>query len=255
MARAIAFALMLAFAAPSAARESFVTGLSTEEIALTANFSGSELFVFGAIRRDAPVPPDAGPLDIVITIKGPPNPVTVRRKERRFGIWINTESVDVRAAPSFYAIATTGPLDELLTETERLRFQIGMDQAVRKVTGHPTIEDTSSFTEAVVRLREEQRLYEVLDGGVSVAEETLFQTRIAMPANIVEGVYKAQFFLVRDRGVVSTTETDIVVEKTGIERWVYNLSRQRPLAYGIMSVLVALLAGWLAAAAFRLIKR
>ena len=194
-----ALVLALALASPVLAEETFVTGLSTEEIALTANFSGSELFVFGAIRRDAPIDPAADPLDIVITIKGPPNALTVRRKERRFGIWINTESVDVRDAPSFYAIATTGPLRDLLTETERLRFQIGMDHAVRKVSGHPTLDDTSSFTEAVVRLRENQDLYEVLDGGVSLAEETLFQTSIAMPANIVEGIYKAEFFLVRDR--------------------------------------------------------
>lgn len=250
-----AFALILALALPAKAEETFVTGLSTDEIALTADFTGSELFVFGAIRRDAPIDPDVDPLDIVITIKGPPNPLTVRRKERRFGIWINTESVDVRDAPSFYAIATTGPLREILTETQRLRFQIGMDQAVRKVEGHPTLEDTSSFTEAVVRLREKQDLYEVLDGDVSLAEETLFQARIAMPANIVEGDYKAEFFLVRDRTVISTAETEIVVQKAGIERWIFNLSQQRPLAYGIMSVLVALLAGWLAAAAFRLIKR
>jgi uncharacterized protein (TIGR02186 family) len=250
-----ALVLTLALAAPAAAQESFVTGLSADEIALTADFSGSELFVFGAIRRDAPIPPDAPPIDIVITIKGPPSPLTVRRKERRFGIWINTDSVDVRDAPSFYAIATTGPLTELLTETERLRFQIGMDQAVRKVGGHPTLEDTSSFTEAVVRLREKQALYEVLDGGVSLAEETLFQTRIEMPANIVEGIYRAEFFLVRDMEVVSTAETEIVVQKAGIERWIYNLSRQQPLAYGILSVLVALIAGWLAAAAFRLVRR
>ena len=95
----------------------------------------------------------------------------------------------------------------------------------------------------------------MLDGGVSLAEETLFQTSIAMPANIVEGIYKAEFFLVRDREVISSTTTDITVQKAGIERWIYNLSRQQPLIYGIMSVLVALLAGWLAAAAFRLIKR
>ena len=213
-----ALVLALALASPALAEETFVTGLSTEEIALTANFSGSELFVFGAIRRDAPIDPAVDPLDIIITIKGPPNALTVRRKERRFGIWINTESVDVRDAPSFYAIATTGPLRDLLTETERLRFQIGMDHAVRKVSGHRTLDDTSSFTEAVVRLRENQDLYEVLDGGVSLAEETLFQTSIAMPANIVEGIYKAEFFLVRDREVISSTVTDraIVIDRSAV---------------------------------------
>ena len=52
------------------AQESVVTGISTESIALTANYDGSEIFVFGAVRRDAPIPEDMPPLGIVITLKG-----------------------------------------------------------------------------------------------------------------------------------------------------------------------------------------
>lgn len=250
-----ALATLLCLAAPLAAQESVVTGMSTENIALTANFDGSELFVFGAIRRDAPPPSEAGPLDVIITIKGPLRPVTVRRKERRLGIWVNAYSVNVRRAPSFYAIATTRPLPELLSETERLRYGIGMDQAVRQVGGHPTLTDTSSFTEAVVRLREENGLYSQLDEGVALTEDTLFQTRIEMPANLVEGDYAAQFFLVRDEHVVSSGTSTIKVYKTGIERWLFNLSRNEPLLYGLLSVALALFAGWLAATIFRLAKR
>jgi uncharacterized protein (TIGR02186 family) len=248
-------ALLLALAAPLAAQESVVTGISTDTIALNATFDGSELFVFGAIRRDAPTPPDADPLDVVITVKGPSGPVTVRRKARVFGIWINTDAVEVRQAPSFYAIASSRPLDTILSQTARLRYQIGMDQAVRRVEGHPTIEDTTSFTEAVVRLRERSGSYAQLDDGVSIAEETLFQTRIELPANLVEGEYIAEFFLVRDAMVISTGATLIRVEKTGIERWLYNFSRTEPLLYGLFSVALALFAGWLAAAAFQLARR
>ena len=106
-------ALLLAL--PAAAQESVVTGLSADEIALNATFDGSELFLFGAIRRDGAVRADAGPLDVVITLKGPPRGVTVRRKERRFGIWVNTESVQVRQAPSYYAVATTRPLADTVS--------------------------------------------------------------------------------------------------------------------------------------------
>jgi uncharacterized protein (TIGR02186 family) len=250
-----AVAVLLCLAAPLAAQESVVTGISTENIALTADFDGSELFVFGAIRRDAPVPEDAAPLDVIITIKGPLRPVTVRRKERRLGIWVNTEAVRVRQAPSFYAIASTRPLADLLSQTERLRHQIGMDQAVRRVGGHPTLTDTTAFTEAVVRLRRENGLYAQFDRGVTLAEDTLFQTRIQMPANLVEGDYAAEFFLVRDREVISSGATTIRVEKTGIERWLFNLSRDEPLLYGLLSVALALFAGWLAAAVYRLVRR
>ncbi len=255
MLRALALVLLLALPAAAPAQESVVTGVSTDNISLNANFDGSELFVFGAVRRDAPPPTDSGPLDIIITVKGPPRAVTVRRKDRRFGIWVNNATVVVRAAPSFYAIASTRPTDAILDQTDRLRYGIGMDEAVRRVSGHPTIADTASFTDAVVRIRERTGSYSVLDDGVTVAEDTLFQTRIDMPANLVEGDYAAEFFLVRDHQVISSAATIIRVEKTGIERWLFNLSRNEPLLYGLMSVGLALLAGWLANAAFRLGRR
>ncbi len=228
-------------------------GISTDTIALTASYTGSQLFVFGAVKRVAPLPAGEPPLDIVITVKGPPHGVTVRHKERRFGIWVNAESVRVRQAPSFYAIATTRPLDEILGETERLRWGIGMDQAVRQVSG--SLEDTAPFTTALIRLREKSGAYAQLDGEVAVAQQTLFQTRVEMPANLVEGDYRAEFFLVRGGVVISSDHTTVRVEKTGIERWLYNLSRQQPLAYGLMSVALALIAGWIAATVFALIRR
>ena len=251
----LVLALLCLLAVPAAAQESVVTGLSADEIALNATFDGSELFLFGAIRRDGPVPDEAGPLDIVITLKGPPRDVMVRRKERRFGIWVNSDSVEVRRAPSFYAVATTAPLDRILSQTAQLRYGIGMDQAVRRVGGHASLTDTAPFTEALIRLKEGNGSYVQAAGAVKVAEETLFQTRIEMPANLVEGDYAAEFFLVRDFGVVYNGETLIRVEKTGIERWLYNLSVAEPLLYGIGSVLLALAAGWVAATAFHLGRR
>jgi uncharacterized protein (TIGR02186 family) len=237
------------------AQETVVTGISTDNIALTADFDGSEVFVFGAVRRDGPVPEEAGPLDIILTLKGPPRPVTVRRKDRRLGIWVNTDAVRVTQAPSFYAIATTLPVGQILTETERLRYGIGMDQAVRRVGGHPTITDTTPFTDALVRIKDRQGLYDQIDGGVRLIEDTLFQAQFALPANLVEGDYMAEFFLVRNRRVIHSGATVIRVEKTGIERWIFNLSREQPLAYGALAVLVALFSGWLAATAFRFARR
>lgn len=255
IARLLALAFAWLVALPLAAQEALVTGISTDNIALTADFDGSEIFVFGAIRRDGPAAPEAGPLDIIITIKGPTRGVTVRRKSWTFGVWMNTDTVVVREAPTFYAIATTRPMPMLLTETERLRHGIGMDQAVRRVGSHPTIADTRSFGEAVVRIREAEELYGIRDGAVTVTEDTLFQAHFELPANLTEGDYIAEFFLVRDQAVISSGMTTIRVEKTGIERWLYNLSRQEPLAYGTLSVVLALIAGWLAATGFRLARR
>lgn len=254
MGRALPLALALALAGPVAA-QTVVTGISTDKIALTADFTGSEILVFGAIRRDAPIPPGAAALDVIITLRGPPRTVTVRRKERRFGVWTNAAGVRVRQAPSYYAIATTRPLDEILSETEQLRWQIGLDQAVRRVGGHPTLADTADFAEALVRLRLQDGLYERLEGGVDLAEQTLFQARFDLPTNLVEGAYATEFFLVGGKEVINSGQTTITVQKAGLGRWLFKLSQERPLAYGLLSVALALAAGWLAAAAFRLARR
>jgi uncharacterized protein (TIGR02186 family) len=252
--RALAFLAAL-LASPAIAQESVVTGLSTDNIAITADFDGSEIFVFGAVRRDGPGPVAEGPLDIIITLKGPPQPLMVRRKERVAGVWVNTQGVRVAQAPSFYAVAATRAVEDILSQTERLRYGIGMEQAVRRVGGHPTITDTSPFADAVVRIRERNGLYAVLDGGVRLIEDTLFQAHFALPANLVEGQYLAEFFLVRERAVIYAGSTLVTVQKAGLERWIFNLSRERPLAYGALSIALALLSGWLAAAAFRLARR
>jgi uncharacterized protein (TIGR02186 family) len=253
--RCAAFLIALGLAGSALAQDSLVTGLSTDNVALNATFDGSEIFVFGAVQPDSDAELQGGPLDIIITIKGPESNVTVRRKERRFGIWINTDQVVVRQVPSFYAVASTSELDGLLSQTELLRHGIGMSEAVRRVGSHPDFADTQAFADAVVRIRQDNGLYERIDGGVMLAEDILFQAHFALPANLVEGSYAAEFFLVRGQAVTGSARTAITVEKTGIERWLFNLSQDRPLAYGLLSLLVALSAGWLAATAFGRIRR
>ncbi len=249
-------ALLLALALPAAAAERVVTGVSADTVALNVTFASPEILVFGAISRDAPVPEGAGPLDIVVTLKGPPERVVVRRKDRVLGLWVNAAAVRVRGAPSFYAVAATRPVAEILSETERLRYAIGIDQAVRLFGSHPTIADTGAFATALARIRLAEGRFSLLEnGGVGLEQDTLFQARFVLPADLVEGTYAAEVFLVRDGQVISAGMTRIEVRLAGIERWIYNLSREAPFVYGLFAIAVALAAGWLAAFGFRLIRR
>ena len=97
--------------------------------------------------------------------------------------------------------------------------------------------------------------YQLLEGGVSLDQQTLFRTSIALPSNLTEGDYATRIFLMRNGYVVSHYETKIDVRKVGLERWLYNLSREQPMLYGLMSLAIAIAAGWGAAAAFQLLRR
>ena len=243
--------LLLLLSLPAQAEEEIILGLSQNEIDITATFTGSEILLFGAIRRDAPVPD--GNLGIIVTVAGPEVPVTVRRKERRFGIWVNVDDVKIAAAPSFYAVATSADLSKVLRPSEDLINRITIPQVVRHVGTN--VLDSQSFSRALMRIREENNQYQRLEGAVAISRDTLFQTRIQMPANLTEGFYVAKIFLTRDGNIVDEYETSIPVKKVGLERWLYNLAHDNALLYGFMSLAIAIAAGWGASAVFSLFRR
>ncbi len=239
-----------AMAAIPADAEEVVAGLSQSRISISTNFDGSEILIFGAVKREDPIP--EGPLQVVIAIEGPSEPIDVRRKELRFGIWVNTDVVEVDSAPSFYAVATTGPWTEVLKDVEDLRHRISIRRAIRSVGA--TIPGSRDFTDALIRIREKDGLYQTNIGAVSIDSQTLFSTVVRLPANLHEGAYKARFYLTRDGTVVDTYDTQIDVQKVGLERFLFRLSRDNPLVYGLMSLTIAVAAGWGASAAFRIFR-
>lgn len=245
MIRALVVALGLAGPAPA---QDIVAALSQSDLPITSTFAGSEILVFGAIR-DAP--PDVAH-DVVVTVAGPLERVTVRRKDRVAGIWINAEAAEIDAAPSFYAVATTGPLYDVLTRTEDLRHAVSIPRAIRAVGSGA--QDPQAFVAALVRVRQDSGAYAIAEGSVTLRDDTLFDVAIALPPDLVEGDYEARILLTREGRVVATQKATLAVRKVGLERFLYTLAHEAPVVYGALSLAIAIAAGWGASAAFRLIR-
>lgn len=243
---------MISLVGPAVSQD-IVLGLSKQEIGITAFFDGSEILIFGAVKHQSEASSE-GDLDVVVTIASPRIPVTVRRKEKRLGIWVNVDALEVDLAPSFYAVATTRPFDEVVSKASDLWHQISVRQLIRAVSVPVAVENPEEFTEALVRVRENDGLYQTLSGAVTLQDQTLFSTSVSLPSNLVEGAYTARIFLMNDGDVVSEYQTSIDVRKVGMERWLYNLAHERPVVYGLLSLAIAIFAGWAAAAAFRAVR-
>ncbi len=248
--RTVLGVLVLSLLTPMvAAKEEVVSALSQYRIAITANFDGSEIFVYGAIKREQP-PPDQR-LGVVITIAGPHEPVTVRRKARRAGIWVNTDMVEIKAAPTFYAVASSAPLTQILNDDEDLKHEIRIEEMITSSDTPTDIAAAQTFSEALVRIRQRDGLYVETPGTVAIQSQTLFGTQVTLPANLVKGEYTATTYITRDGVVIDKQEKTIRVHKIGLERWIYNLAHEQPLTYGVLAVLIAAVTGWLASAIFR----
>ncbi len=233
--------------------EEVVAGLSQNRVSITANFDGSEILIFGAVKRDEPIFDVRNPLQVLITVAGPSMPVTVRRKEKRYGIWVNIDAVEVDLAPSFYAVATSAPFYDVLSEVEDLRHKVSIPRAIRSVGAE--VLDSANFTDALIRIRQKADLYQVLENTVLVTEETLFDTSVALPCEPDRGgLYRADLPDPGRQGDRRIRDRDLFVQKVGLERWIYNLAHERPLVYGILSLAIAIAAGWTASAVFRYLR-
>ncbi|WP_372838523.1 TIGR02186 family protein [Phaeovulum sp.] len=250
---ALSLALVLIAAAPARA-ETVVAGVSLDEIGITARFDGTEVLIYGAVRREEPEP-DGPPLHVIVTLEGPAGSVTIRRKEKIAGIWVNTEEVGVSATPTYYSVASTGPLGEILDPAEDVRQRISVPLAVRAFSGPLEVEDARPFTEALLRIRMAEGQYTLSEGSVALIEGTLFRADFQLPANLVEGDYKMRIYLLRGGQVIDSHRSALPVRKIGLERTLFLMSRENAYAYGLMSLVLAVVAGWAASAAFRLMRR
>jgi uncharacterized protein (TIGR02186 family) len=208
--------------------------------------------LFGAVKRNKPAP--SGNIQVIVTIAGPSEPISVHRKSKVFGIWMNTDTVEVDAAPSFYAVATSSDLSSTINDTEDLRYKVSIPRAIRSVGAPMNVIDAASFSDAVIRIRSNQGLYQLLENKVDIDEQTLFRTSIEMPADISDGDYTARILLTRDGNVIDEFTTIIDVRKVGLERFLFNMSRENPLSYGLMSIAIAIFAGWAASLLFRFLR-
>lgn len=248
----VALIVLLCTVLPAGAQQ-VIAGLSQSRISISADFDGSEILIFGAIKRDAPAV-DLDELGIIVTVEGPEQNLTVRRKDRHALIWINDAAVEIGSVPSFYAVATSGPLPQILSVTSDLQHRITVPRAIRAVGAPMQSDPPLASTEALIRVRERQNLFQTDIGAVRVRQGTLFDTSVTLPANIVEGLYTTRVFLTRSGRVVAAFETSIIVEKVGLERFLYTLAHERPLTYGVLSLAIAIAAGWGGSAVFRHVR-
>lgn len=239
--------------AETLATERIVAGLSQNRVSITASFDGSEILIYGAVKREEPAPTEA-PLEVIITVEGPSKPLVVRRKEKVAAIWLNRASVNIDAAPSFYAVLTTGPIGSILSNTEDQRHGITISRAIRAVGISAEADNAPDFVDALQRIRLDGEMYRLAEGAVELAEETLFRADVVLPANLIEGDYRVRIFLLRGGRVVDDQARVIGVRKAGLERYLFNLAHDQPFTYAAMSLLVAVFFGWAASAGFRFLR-
>ena len=237
------------------ARESVQADVSARNVAVTSSFNGTEIVIFGAVDNSQQPSAESGYYDVLIVVEGVPARIVARRKSNVAGLWLNTSAATFDLVPSYYAIASTRPIEEITPEEFRaahgvgfnhLRFTpaFGQTQAISS-------EDLKEFRQAVVRLKRKQGLYVQDQFSVAFIGKSLFRSTIELPANVTVGPFETRVYLFRDEKLLSQYSVRLNLEREGLERVLHGFAFSFPTFYGIMTVAIALAAGLLASTVFR----
>lgn len=240
---------------PGDQRETVQADVSTRSVAVTSSFTGTEIVVFGAIDNSRQTSAEAGFYDLVIVLEGTPTKLVARRKSNVAGLWINTQSITFESVPSYYAIVSTRPLDELADPIALRENDIGFDHVpMVPVKGWETglsTADLEDFKSSVIRIKERDGLYLSAEYGVAFIGRSLFRATIDLPANVPVGPLDARIYLFREGRLLSTWHSQVNLQREGVERFLHAFAFDYPFIYGIFTVALSITAGLVASALFR----
>jgi uncharacterized protein (TIGR02186 family) len=219
-----------------------IADLSKHLVAITTGFTGADVLLFGTIDGEG---------DIAVVVRGPNEDVIVRRKQRMAGIWVNRRNLTFRRVPAFYAVATTREITDFAPDSVLSRHQIGAEHLRFDRPQRADDAEIREFREALLRHKRTAGLYPDGVGRVSVLGDRLFRTPVTFPANVPTGTYSVEVFLIRDGAVVGAQTTPLIVSKVGTEAEIFDFAHEQSALYGIVAIVIALVAGWLAGVIFR----
>ncbi|MEE4155607.1 MAG: TIGR02186 family protein [Erythrobacter sp.] len=229
----------------SAQREPIlVPEVSQSRIEVRQGFTGANLLLYGAIiDPGARSQTERQPYDIVIVLKGPAEPIRLREKERIAGIWMNAGSSDFRSAPSFFAVASSQPIERIVDERTAAIYELGTRFIQLSPVGSIEPEEQARFARGLVEMRQRQGLYSENPQGVRISEGVLYQARIALPSNVTTGPYTAETFAIAQGRVLATATARIEVVKAGLEGRVVLEAERNSLLYGLFAIALSVVMG------------
>ena len=235
------FILLVLFSNTALAEAYF--DISENNIKIETNFIGKEVIIFGILNDNQ---------ETIMTIKGPEKNAVIQKKERILGFWFNTKKIIYNEIPSIFFIASSNSIKDILPASSIIKNELSFNYVLENKTSQRNfISDVSleTWKNNFVRIKKSKNLFR--EYSIEKIDNKLFQTRVFFPAKSIPGEYKVNVYQIKNNLILNNKEKIITLKKSGIGNQIYNFAHMNAAAYGLFTIIFAILSGFLAATLFR----
>ena len=200
---------------------------------------------------------DAG-RDLVIKITSPDGHQIMKKKGKVAGaLWMNVGTLTFEQTPNMYEVFSTKKLDEILTKDELDRQVLGFEALQKHVELSPVANEAekAQWFGEFVKFKKDSNLYRAEDGKIEISslpdgnQEYFILTQ--WPYQAAPGDYTVSVYAVKDGKVVEQAESHVKVEQVGMVKTLAGMAKDSAALYGLLSIGIALSAGFGVGMVFR----
>ena len=226
------------------AKDNLVTDLSESTVEISSTFLGADILLFGAYdgqKND----------DIIVVVSGQKGDIKVDKKEKKFGIWMITESIKFSNIPKYYFVASNRDIQDITntTEIKKRKLDLNNFELISNKIDYKNLD--KKWYEALKRNMKKKQFWKIEENSIKLNKNTLFRKTLSLPSNVSTGIYNVKILHYRKGNLISQEESKIKINKTGISANIFNIAQNFSAIYGIIAVIIALFFGWFTNFIFR----
>lgn len=233
------FLVLSLFAQAAAALEPGKVKITPPTVEMGTFYGGAKMHVAGIA--------DAGS-KVIVVVRGS-SAAEVFNKVGRVGpIWVNTGKVTISAAPSLLLIFSSEPVNTCLNSAAIDQYQLDLGSLRKHMQIETKAPDRDRVADDFLALKAHQGNYRINSASVQLGALDQgglpYSLDFEMPRSATPGEYQVSVLECRNGEVANKSDVDLGVVEVGFPALVARLARERASLYGIISVMIAMAAGF-----------
>ena len=236
---ALQFLALALFAQAGAAVEPAKAVITPSTVQLGTFYGGAKLHIAGIAGAGS---------QVIVVVRGSSGAEVFNKVGRVGPIWVNTGKVTISAAPTLLLIFSSAPVSTCLNPAAIDQYQLDLATLKKHMQIETKAPDRDRVANDFLVLKAHQGTYRVTSGSVQLGAPEQgglpYTLDFEMPRSATPGKYQVSVLGCRNGEVADKSDLDLRVVEVGFPALVARLARERASLYGIMCVVIAMVAGF-----------